>query len=363
MKRAQRTFPLNRLASSVLPATEFPASVAESLPGVPLDPTRWREVLFALLARYNSTHATRTKVVSYKTMEERKTFCYAFFRDLRRDSEKPYRIDPRSLGSRHIEHAVKRWIERDLTPGTIQTYLSHLRVFSTWIGKPGLVLDPERYVENPSLVTRTTVATRDQSWTANEVSIDEVCARIDAIDRNVGAQVRMSHAFGLRVKEAIMIRPHLCVVDGRLAAVHADDPERYIEIVRGTKGGRLRFVAIDSDVKRTALEWAKQIVSRQSDSLAEPSLSLKQAYQRFYYVLRCVGVTRQQLGVTAHGLRHQYANDKYESTTGVPSPVRGGEESADLAESGRKAVAADLGHARLQITNAYLGAGVPRRPD
>ena len=33
---------------------------------------------------------------------------------------------------------------------------------------------------------------------------------------------------------------------------------------------------------------------------------------RFYTVLARFGVTKRQLGITAHGLRHQYANDRYE---------------------------------------------------
>lgn len=94
--------------------------------------------------------------------------------------------------------------------------------------------------------------------------------------------------------------------------------------------------------------------SRQ-DSLSDPRLSLKQAYGRFYYVLGKAGITRAAFGVTAHGLRHQYANDKYEQLTGVPSPVRGGPRGLDDPEV-RIAVARDLGHARKQISSTYLGS-------
>lgn len=163
--------------------------------------------------------------------------------------------------------------------------------------------------------------------------------------------------FGLRVKEAIMIRPHQCVVDGQLAATYACDAANYVEVVRGTKGGRRRLIPIDSDVKREALDRARRFVARTTDSMADPRLSLKQAYRHFYYVLGRAGLTRGQLGVTAHGLRHQYANDKYEGVTGEPSPVRGGEGTSERNATARTEIAADLGHSRLQITNAYVGRG------
>lgn len=337
----------------------LPKCVADALPGVPLNPTRWHPVLFALLDRYNWAHGCRAKNVSYKTMAERRTFLYSFFRQLRKDPEKSYRIDPRSLAHRHIEHMVSRWLQQGLSAGAFRNYLSHLRVFSHWIGKPGLVLPAERYVqpEQIELVRRTTVATEDRSWTARDVDVAERLTGVDADDTYVGAQLRMCHAFGLRVKESISLRPHSSVVERRLITTDGREVlATHLEVRRGTKGGRLRYVAVDSPVKVQALECAKKVAQRDTDSLADPRLSLQQAYSRFYYVLRRAGLTLKHFGVTAHGLRHQYANDKYQSLTGVPSPVRGGDGKADLPA--RLAVAKDLGHSRPQITSAYLGGRV-----
>jgi integrase len=67
------------------------------------------------------------------------------------------------------------------------------------------------------------------------------------------------------------------------------------------------------------------------------------------------GVTKKDLGVTPHGLRHQYAADKYRDSTGSPPPVNGGgavEPELDIAT--RRNIAERLGHGRVQITNAYL---------
>lgn len=333
----------------------LPDCVASALPGEPLDPTKWHQVLEALLDKHNWAHGTRAKSVSFKTMKERKGFLFRFFRKLRQDPETRFFIDPRSLRHRHVQHSVHRWIEAGLTVGSIKNYLSHLRVFSGWIGKRGMVLNIEKYVDAPSLLKRTNVATSDRSWSAHDVDAAEVLARVNAIDRFVGAQLFMIQAFGLRVKEAITCRPHLAVVDDRLFLADASDLGTNLEVKRGTKGGRVRYVAIDSDLKQQALKHAKETARLNEDSLSDPRLSLKEAYGRFYYVLGKAGLTRAALGVTAHGLRHQYAHDKYEQLTGVPAPVRGGPRGLDDHEA-RIAVARDLGHARKQISSAYLGS-------
>jgi integrase len=70
-----------------------------------------------------------------------------------------------------------------------------------------------------------------------------------------------------------------------------------------------------------------------------------------------LGVTRSALGVTPHGLRHEYAGDRYKAVAGVAAPVRGGmvpDPATD--ERARLQVAEELGHARLQIASAYLGS-------
>ena len=60
----------------------------------------------------------------------------------------------------------------------------------------------------------------------------------------------------------------------------------------------------------------------------------------------------------AYGLRHEYANNKYEQLTGQPSPVRSGDNGQvdrDLDRAARLDIAEDLGHSREEITRAYIG--------
>jgi hypothetical protein len=63
-----------------------------------------------------------------------------------------------------------------------------------------------------------------------------------------------------------------------------------------------------------------------------------------------------------HGLRHAYAQSRYESLTGWKAPAAGGPavESLDAMqracdELARQTTSEELGHNRVEITNVYLG--------
>ena len=116
------------------------------------------------------------------------------------------------------------------------------------------------------------------------------------------------------MKEAISFRPFQDV----------NDETQQLTLLRGTKGGRPRSNAIDSDRKRDAIALARRVAAVDSAHLGRPDLKLHQNQNRFYTVLRKFGVRAEARGITAHGLRHQWANDQYEKLANVPSPVRSG---------------------------------------
>ena len=144
------------------------------------------------------------------------------------------------------------------------------------------------------------------------------------------------------------------------ADVTADGSQ--VNLVRGTKGGRRREVPIDSDIKRSTIDAARRLVPNADAPLARPDRTLEQNRNRFYTVIRKFGITRKKLNVTAHGLRHQYGNDRYEDLAGRPSPVRGGGYiGRDVDRCARLGVARELGHARENITSCYFGP-IVRKP-
>jgi integrase len=158
-----------------------------------------------------------------------------------------------------------------------------------------------------------------------------------------------------------MFMPHIAVV-GRENVPGSQHPsDRYaafLRVERGTKGGRLRFVAIRNDEQRAAIEMALPFAPHASSHLGHPGLTLKQSLKRFDNVMRKAGVTRRHLGVTAHGLRHQFAQEFHVELTDVQAPVRGGEACVDAAilKAALLEIARQLGHNRPQIVNAYCGS-------
>jgi len=314
--------------------------------------------LNALLREHNHRHSKKEKDVSFKTRHERREFYFRFFRELR---DSGYNLDPRSLGNRHVQFAMDRWIERGLSAGTIETYLSFLRSLSEWIGKHNMIQESGAYVSDPARLRRTYVALYDKSWSAAGLDAGAIVQAVFAHDPHCGAMLDLMLAFGLRVKEALMLRPHLAVVPASATGLPSPRAEWYLEVVHGTKGGRCRFVPIDSDAKRKALERAQQLVE-EGAHLGHPGLDLKAGKAHFYRVMARFGITNRDLGVTPHGLRHQYANDRYELFSGVSSAVRQGPPVDPAVDTtARLEVAAELGHARKEIAGAYLGKPVVMR--
>ena len=116
------------------------------------------------------------------------------------------------------------------------------------------------------------------------------------------------------------------------------------------------MVPIRTPWQRGVLDQAKALVQAQDESIAWLNLTLKQARNRFYAVLAKVGISRKN-GITAHGLRHEFANVSFEELAGYASPVRGGPTPTDKAKErfARIETAERLGHSRESITTHYLG--------
>ena len=64
-----------------------------------------------------------------------------------------------------------------------------------------------------------------------------------------------------------------------------------------------------------------------------------------------------------HGLRHQYAQQRYLALTGWPCPHDGGpkgnaltEEQKRIDKQARLMISKELGHERLSIVNIYCGS-------
>jgi integrase len=326
---------------------------------LPIGTPDYIRVLGAILKKHNGHHSSKHKSVSLETMVDRQRFLASFFRELRRRT--PYkRADPRELTARHVSHMARRWVQRGLSTATIHNYLSFLRSFAAWIGKPGLVREPAFYVGKASPhAHRSFVAQHDHSWTAKNIDIAAKIDEVIAFDPHVGTQLAFCHLFGLRPKEARHLRLDEAIIDRTQAdardAAAFPEAQNFVRISRGSKGGRRRDIPIATDDQRQLIDRARALCPS-GTALGAPALTAMQAQSRFYYVVRKFGISKRALGIVPHGLRHQRVNDQFTSDTGAPSAVRGAVCRAPNEHDARQRATRLLGHARLDITNGYLGS-------
>jgi integrase len=256
--------------------------------------------------------------------------------------------DAKNLKGKHLvvlgKHYEQQAIAGKLKPSTIQGKFSMLRVFADWIGKDGMVEATHNYVDL-ALIQRSSICTYDHSWTAQGVNVAAKLDEVSQKDARVGLQLRLELAFGLRGKEAMMLRPYLA------------DKGVYLDVSVGTKGGRPRAVSINTPEQRALLDEAKIFAATKDSSTSDPNKSLVQWKNHYYHVLRSCGITRKN-GLTGHGLRHAYSHDRYKELSGQDSPVRGGKlVNREDDRAARIQLAEELGHSRESITTHYLGRG------
>lgn len=153
----------------------------------------------------------------------------------------------------------------------------------------------------------------------------------------------LAREFGLRTKEATLL-------DSRRALEEANS-NGYVNVTRGTKGGRKRRVPISSPSQIQALEFCTKIQGQRS--LLIPSDSNWEKFRGNQ--IRQTREALQKFGISRlHELRAAYACERYEQLSGEPAPVLGGKETS-LGHMSRIKIALELGHGRIDVTNSYLG--------
>lgn len=323
------------------------------------DPLR---VLDTLIELFNTRHTAREKTVSHKTRAERARFLRRFFRDLKRKAGFHTVPDPRNLGQKHVHAMVQVWQRERLAPATIQTYLSFLRGLASWLGKPGFVRSPSHYGLGLEEYERHEYAQRDKSWSAQGLDVETVLTQVAEFDARIAASMRLMHTLALRRKESVMFRPYEHVVPFARSGLPGESrkADEYVWI-KG-KGGRVRWVPLETPQQRAAVELARSLVTSRDAHMGDPALSLKRNLRRLDYALEKFGITKRQAGATGHGLRHGNLNDLYEAFAGMASPVRGGGSVAgDVDRAARLAVSERAGHSRMRASGAYIGAALPRQ--
>ena len=238
------------------------------------------------------------------------------------------------LRRKHVDALVREWRRQGLSTGTVKNRMAHLRWWARHVGRPGVVggnadhgVGERRYVTN---------ADRSRALDAERL------ARVT--DAHVRMSLRLQAAFGLRREEAIKFMPS-----------YADRGGSIVLKAAWTKGGRAREVPIWNDAQRRTLDAARRLAG--GGALIPGGrnyVAQRKVYER---QTAAAGLGRM------HGLRHGYAQSRYESLTGWKAPAAGGPRQRSLPSAKRRidaaarlAVARELGHGRPQVASVYLGS-------
>jgi len=162
-------------------------------------------------------------------------------------------------------------------------------------------------------------------------------------DPHIRMSLQLQQAFGLRREEAIKFQPGFA------------DQGAHIHLrASWTKGGKSREIPIRTNAQRELLDRIRKQVG--SESLIPADRSYVQQLRVYERLTANAGLSRM------HGLRHDYAQRRYEELTGWLSPAAGGPRvktlTPDQKQSDRKArlmISGELGHERIQVIGAYLG--------
>ena len=239
-----------------------------------------------------------------------------------------------SLKPKHVEALVGHWQGKGLSVSTVKNRLAGLRWWAEKVGKPSVV---------PADNERLGVPDRVYVGSSGKQLALDVDKLVAIEDERVKLSLLLQAEFGLRREESIKFQPGYAIRGDTLHLKPA-----------WTKGGRAREIPVRTENQRWVLEQVKSLAGK--GSLIPPELTYVRQLKIYEAALGKAGISR------AHGLRHAYAQRRYEELTGWKAPHAGGPKAAELTpeqkardRAARLAISEELGHGREEITAVYLG--------
>jgi len=240
----------------------------------------------------------------------------------------------RGLKPKHVEAFVDYWQDEEYAVGSIKNLMVCMRQWAEYIGKENVVKRTNREygIDDRMYVTNLSKA---------KLLPPEQFALLT--DDHTKASIRLAIEFGLRREECIKIQPEWADLDDKLRLKDS-----------WTKGGKYREIPTTTADQRAALEAAKLVAN--GGSLIPRGMRYVDQLNRFKAQCQKAGIR----GV--HGLRHNYAQVRYEVLAGWKCPAQGGPTSKQLTPEQKERdrevrlhISQALGHEREQITAVYLG--------
>jgi hypothetical protein len=316
--------------------------------------TGWQAELQDLINKHGGQRVDG-RVASYRTRAITAEALFTAFNTLHNELGMTPR--PHNLKEENVRKLVHHWYYvRKKQVNTIKTELSILRKFARWIRKPNMVKPLEAYLPdvNPKALVVRAAASKSKSWTANGINVEEKIQQAFLLNERFGLILLVQLTYGLRMKEALLLRPW--------KAHHHDGLMVYPNA--GPKGSRPRkipflipeqFVVMDKVIKDRirkdqSLAWEKT----RRGGIA----TLEYCYGNYYAYCREIGITKKDADVVGHGLRAEFCvnmarvkgfDPVTEEYTGENPPYD--ELMARVAE-----VSELVGHSRTQVMASYFGA-------
>ncbi|RLA28245.1 MAG: integrase [Gammaproteobacteria bacterium] len=243
-------------------------------------------------------------------------------------------MNSHSLKPKHVEGLVRHWLEKEVAAGTIKNRMAAVRWWARKVNRQNVVARSNDFYGIPNRVFGTG-SSRAKSVSATQLE--------KVRDVHVRMSLELQQAFGLRREESIKFIPN-----------YAYQGDHIVLKPSWTKGGKARTVPIRTAEQREVLDRTHMLAGKGS---------LIPSDRNYIQQLRIYEGHTLRAGLSKmHGLRHAYAQQRYEELTGWKSPAAGGPSSKSLTleqrgqdHRARLVISHELGHEREQIACVYLG--------
>ena len=264
-----------------------------------------------------------------------------------------------NITNKHVAAAVARWQAGGLSPGTIKNNLAGVRTVCATYGNDGIAQANSAF----GIGRRAYISNVNRAVADVEYERVAGCLRVDDDSRcnRVALMLGLQREFGMRFEESMKFNPFRDVTTN-LAHIHV-----------GTKGGRPRWIVIQTDRQRDLLEAARASgFYRDVRCGLIPEGCREEHWRGFVYrAVKQASIGTGGTGLRMHGLRHAYAHKRYETLTGFLPPCRfdsreayhaaareaAGQDWRERDELARCTIREELGHSpdRVDIDAQYLG--------
>ena len=244
------------------------------------------------------------------------------------------KMNTHSLKPKHVEALVKHWQRGGISAGAMKNRLTVIRWWAQKVNRQNVVARSNDHYGIP-----------DRQFVTNISKAKSVTMKdLEGVrDRHVRMSLELQQAFGLRREEAIKFQPSF-----------ADRGDFIVLKASWTKGGKSREIPVRTGAQRFLLDRVRQFAG--NGSLIPSSRNYRQQLRIYERHTANAGLS------SLHGLRHTYAQQRYQELTGWQAPAAGGPkvkmltpEQRRIDQKARQSLSMEIGHERPQVVGVYLG--------